>query len=439
VNIGVTEAALNSLPKNFLNFLAVRSSWNVIREIMKLCFFSSVTYWHGLKGGMENFGKILLEGLSRRGHEITVISSRHPSGKYSEMQGNIQLFYLPHTKFGSVRNGWRKESQKKFIALNKASRFDVICAQQPIFPPIPRGIKSNTPIITFIQGHEGWMMLSDFNRFIHFKRQSKTFIRSMATFLYHYLWWELPNYWLSDLIITPANEVSSSLRRWFLLNQNKIKTVYNSVNTNHFKPDQTAKQRIIHKYPQLAGKKIVLFMSHVTPQKGLHLLLKALPALLARGNDVSLFVVGGGDFLAEAKEMVFQLGISERVIFSGMVDFEALPDHINAADVFVLPTLRKEGLPLSILEAMACKIPVIASDIGGNASAVKNGINGILIPPGDIAQLEESIHLLLNDKALATRLAENGYQSAINTFSAEKMIDQFELLMRDTLVTKRTS
>ncbi|HLE16861.1 MAG TPA: glycosyltransferase family 4 protein [Syntrophales bacterium] len=405
---------------------------------MNICFFSSVTYWHGLKGGMENFGKILLEGLSKRGHEITVISSRHPSGKDYEVIGNIHLFYLPHTKFSSVRHGWTRESRKKIIALSKTSRFDVICAQQPIFPPISQEIRSSTPIITFIQGHGGWMLLSEFNRFIYLKRQSKAFVKSVATFLYYYLWWELPNFWLSDLIVTPAAEVTSSLPKWFFLKSYKVKTIYNGVNTNHFKPDQTAKQRIIQKYPQLAGQKIVLFMSHVTPQKGLHLLLKVLPALLARGNNVSLFVVGGGDFLAEAKEMAVHLRISERVIFSGMVDIEALPDHINAADVFVLPTLRREGLPLSILEAMACKIPVIASDIGGNASAVKNG-NGILIPPGDIIKLEESIHLLLNDKALANRLAENGYQSAIDTFSEKKMIDQFELLMKDALVMKRRS
>src|SRR3989337_1588916 len=125
---------------------------------MNICFFSSVTYWHGLKGGMENFGKILLEGLSRRGHYITVISSRHPSGKEYELIGNIQLFYLPHTKFSSVWHGWRKESQKKFIALNKTSRFDIICAQQPIFPPLSREVRSSIPIITFIQAHEGWVV-----------------------------------------------------------------------------------------------------------------------------------------------------------------------------------------------------------------------------------------------------------------------------------------
>jgi len=405
---------------------------------MNICFFSCVTYRHGLKGGMENFGKLLLEGLEHRGHKITVISTRHPSGIDYEIEGNIQLFYLPHTEFSSVRYGWKKESQKKFNDLNDAIRFDIICSQQPIFPPISNEVRSITPIVTFIQAHEGWVMLSEINRFLNFKCNSKILVKSMGAFLYYYLRWELPNFMLSDLIITPAFEVSSSLRKWFFLKPNKIATIFNGVDTNHFKPDQTAKLRFLYKYPQLAGQKIILFMSHITQQKGLHLLLYVLPSLITRENDVSLFVVGGGDFLDDAKKMAFQLGINNRVIFTGMVDTELLPDYINASDIFVLPTLRKEGLPLSILEAMACKIPVITTNIGGNPSVVKNGVNGILIPPGNINELEKNLILLLRDKNLSDQLAENGYHIAKQKFSSEKMLDHYESLMINLIERKRS-
>jgi glycosyltransferase involved in cell wall biosynthesis len=180
-------------------------------------------------------------------------------------------------------------------------------------------------------------------------------------------------------------------------------------------------------------------MSHVTPQKGLHLLLKVLPSLAPQENNVSLLVVGGGDFLEGAKEMVLHLGIKNRVIFTGMVDIESLPEHINAADIFVLPTLRKEGLPLSILEAMACKIPVITTNIGGNASIVKNGFNGLLIPPGDMTKLEESISLLLHDSDLSHQLADNGYHFVQQKFSAQMMINHFESLMIEQIEMKRPS
>jgi len=406
---------------------------------MNICFFSSVTYWHGLRGGMDIFGKLLLEGLARRGHKITVISSRHPSGITYEEKGNIQIYYLPNTEFGSVRKGWRTECQKKFNALNDTTRFDIICSQQPIFPPISMEVRSTTPIITLIQAHEGWVMLSELNRFLNFKHDATILIKSITSFLYHYLMWELPNFRLSDMIITPADEVTSSLRKWFFLKPNRIKTIYNGVDTDHFKPDAKAKQRLLEKYPQLSGQKIVLFMSHVTPQKGLHLLLEVLPSLAPQENNVSLLVVGGGDFLEEAKEMAFHLGINNRVTFTGMLAIESLPDYINAADMFVLPTLRKEGLPLSILEVMACKIPVITTDIGGNATVVKNRFNGLLVPPGDITKLGESISLLLHNSDFSHQLADNGYHFVQQKFSALMMIDHYESLMIEQIEMKRQS
>jgi len=68
---------------------------------MNICFFSIVTYWHGLKGGMDLHGKHLLEGLAQRGHDVTVISTKHPSSKEYEEINGIRFHYLNETTFGS--------------------------------------------------------------------------------------------------------------------------------------------------------------------------------------------------------------------------------------------------------------------------------------------------------------------------------------------------
>jgi glycosyltransferase involved in cell wall biosynthesis len=149
-----------------------------------------------------------------------------------------------------------------------------------------------------------------------------------------------------------------------------------------------------------------------------------------------LVVVGGGDFLHEAKKMSVQLGVSDHIIFTDMVDINSIPDYINTADIFILPTLRKEGLPLSILEVMACKKPVITTNIGGNTSVIKNGLNGILVPPGDTSKLEEAIRHLLNDRKLAHSLAEKGYESVMQTFGLEQMLDSYEKLLLNQIVVK---
>ena len=251
--------------------------------------------------------------------------------------------------------------------------------------------------------------------------------------------WEFCNFRRSTIIVPPSDEVAKSIRRWFLVSPDKVKTIYNGVDTNRFKPDSTAKKRVLRSYPQLSGKRIILFMSHVTRQKGLHLLIRIVPQLVQEYSDLKIMVVGGGDYLDEAKKMARKLGIADCMLFTGMVDIDSIPDYINAADLFILPTLRKEGLPLSILEAMACKKPVITTNIGGNPSVVKNGINGILIKPASTRELRQSLHLLLNEERLASRLAHNAYESIKEHFSLNRMIDSYETLLENHLAIKSNS
>jgi glycosyltransferase involved in cell wall biosynthesis len=403
---------------------------------MKICFFSIVTYWHGLRGGMENHVKLLLEGLAARGHEITVISTRHPEGIEYEEEGNLRLYYLANTNFGSTRKGWKAESLNRFLALHESDGFDLVCSQQPIFPPIPKKIRNSIPVITLVQAHEAWGILSEINQFLNLRNNLPDLIKKVLSFVYHYSNWEIVNFRKSDLIISPSHEVSSSLRYWYFTRTKKIRTIYNGVDTVRFRPDAEARKRILDYYPQLSGKKVLLFLSHVTRQKGLHLLLKVCPLLLRDEPDIMILVVGGGEYLEEAKEMSHQLGLVDQVIFTGMVDIDSIPDYITAADIFILPTLRKEGLPLSILEVMACKVPVITTNIGGNTSVIKNGLNGILIPPGNTSQLEEAIRSLLNDKEVASKLAEKGYEAILETFSLNKMLNSYERLLEHQVATK---
>ncbi len=92
---------------------------------------------------------------------------------------------------------------------------------------------------------------------------------------------------------------------------------------------------------------------------------------------------------------VFDMGLEREVIFAGPVLHEEAASYINACDLFVLPTIRQEGLPFAILEAMACQKPVIVTQIGGISSVVRDGSNGILVAPGDLEKLQEAIGLLL--------------------------------------------
>jgi len=117
----------------------------------------------------------------------------------------------------------------------------------------------------------------------------------------------------------------------------------------------------------------------------------------------------------------------------GYIPREKTPGYINASEIFILPTLRQEGMPFSLLEAMACGKPVIASKIGGIPSVIDDGVNGLLIPPGNISKLIEKTTFLLNNKDFTDKLADNARKKVIQNFSHEKMVEEtinaFELVI----------
>ncbi len=392
---------------------------------MKICIFSIVTYWHGIKGGMEIHGKLLSEGLVERGHAVTVISTQHPQGMEFEEVNGLRLYYLKNTIFASKRGEWKTASLKKFIELEQINNFDIICSMSVIIPKelIVVAVERKIPVVVISEGTEVMMLLSGIKQTLSHKRGFKSLIKIFLSFLYYYFLWELL-YKKYDSIIAVSDEVANAIHKWQLVDHEKIHTVYNGVEINLFSPDQSERERIRRTLAISDEEKVLLFFSFVTKQKGLHLLIKSLPGILKENNYVKLLVAGDGNYLTEAKQLVGQLGLDSYVVFTGYIPHEEAPNYINASDVFVLPTIRQEGMPFSLLESMSCGKPIIASRTGGIPSVIDDGINGLLIPPGNVSKLTEKVIFLLNNKDFADKLAINARKKAIQSFSHEKMMEE---------------
>src|SRR6185437_2247036 len=113
------------------------------------------------------------------------------------------------------------------------------------------------------------------------------------------------------------------------------------------------------------------------------------------------------DYFAELQALVQELGLAARFHFLGGV--ADTRDHLAAADIFVLPS-RSEGFSNAIVEAMAASLPVVATDVGGNAEAVKDGVTGLVVPPEDADALAAAISQLLTDPAKAKSMGAAGKQ-----------------------------
>lgn len=391
---------------------------------MKICIFSIVTYWHGLKGGMDLHGKHLLEGLSKGGHKIIVISTKHPSGKEYEEINDIKIHYLKHTTFGSSRKGWKKQSINKFKDIMKTETIDIMLSQSTAgYSAVKIAKRMRIPFVTIMHGCHIMVFWSILNHVINLKKDYLYLFKSFLSSLYYTIFQEFPILKNSSAIIAVSNEVAQVIKKWHFVDKKKIYTVYNGVEVKLFCPDQKQKERIRKSLAIPDKEKVLLFFSFVTKQKGLHLLIKALPSILKENNYVKLLVAGEGNYLADARQTVRKLGLDSYVVFTGHIPHEEASNYINASDVFILPTLRQEGMPFSLLEAMACQKPVITSKIGGIPSVIDDGINGLLIPPGEVSKLIEKTVFLLNNKDFADKLADNARKKVVQNFSHEKMIE----------------
>jgi glycosyltransferase involved in cell wall biosynthesis len=156
--------------------------------------------------------------------------------------------------------------------------------------------------------------------------------------------------------------------------------------------------------PQPATAPTVLVLGRIEAYKRIDLVLRAMQRLLARVPAARLLVVGSGRGLEPLRQLAANLGLTDCVTFTGFVDEDTKVRCIQQAAV-VVNTSEKEGWGLTILEANACGVPTVASDVPGLRDAVRSGETGLLVPPGDVEQLTTALVRLLTSEAERQRLA----------------------------------
>jgi glycosyltransferase involved in cell wall biosynthesis len=170
---------------------------------------------------------------------------------------------------------------------------------------------------------------------------------------------------------------------------------------------------------------VLITVAVLRPQKGIQFMIRAFAAVLASHEDVYYLVVGDGSHRAALLEEVQKLGLNERVIFAGMR--QDVARLLAASDVFVLPTLT-EALPTVLAEAMAAKLPIIASRVGGVPEMVTDERNGCLVEPEDLNGLVSACSQLLGSSEMRVAMGAAGWQTVHQKFNIERQVDQLEEL-----------
>ena len=176
-------------------------------------------------------------------------------------------------------------------------------------------------------------------------------------------------------------------------------------------------------------QKLVTHMSNLRPVKQLDAVVRVFARIQER-VPARLLIVGEGPELSRTEQLVEQLGVGAHVELVGEAqDVVAL---LSVSDLFLLPSLQ-ESFGLSALEAMACGVPVVASNVGGLPEVVVDGVTGSLHPPSDVEHMAESAIRILSDAALHARMAADGVRLAVERFSANRIVPQYEALYERAL------
>lgn len=199
----------------------------------------------------------------------------------------------------------------------------------------------------------------------------------------------------------------------------KIVHIYNGIHLDKYTPANN----------NSSGLFTILCVARLVEKKGLPILVKACHRLKESSIKFQCWIVGKGRIRPQLEALIKELDLKDYVKLLGPHTQGEVLERYRKADLFVLPCVvapngNQDGLPVSIIEALACGLPVVTTPIAGISEVIKEFQNGILVPPGDVQGLADAIETMIREKELYEKLKANARTSVVDQFDLEKTIQR---------------
>lgn len=396
---------------------------------MKICLLTTSTTAHRM-GGTEVQEETLAAEAVRQGHQVFVLTTAHPKGITEEIRNGYRVIYISGTSHQMSRReapAWWAASARKTAELCEAEGIDVVWAENfsgLAYAAIPPGRRR--PVVSIVNGLAvRGEVISNFNKISSAGELLYFLTRYAAQTLFYYI----PRFRAlvrdSDLLVGVSNESVAALEAEYPGSGKKAVAILNPVDTERFRPDPELRRAGRERLGLQDGAVAVLMSGVLHKQKGMHLGLLAFAQLAAKFPQARLLVAGDGPEKARLTALALELGVAARITFCGPIPNGEMPLYYNSADIYLNPTLRMEGLPLVLIEAMACGLPLITSKIGGTGSSIEDGKSGFFTSPGDLPGLAGKLEQLLGDHALRARLGADARLRAVAVFSKDVVVRRY--------------
>jgi glycosyltransferase involved in cell wall biosynthesis len=237
---------------------------------------------------------------------------------------------------------------------------------------------------------------------------------------------------MTDKIVAVSEDVKKDIIRYGKVEPSKIVVIPNGIDTEKFNPKgnfaDIRKEFSIKKGALVAG-----FVGRIVLAKGLEYLIDSIPYIKEECKNIKFLIIGEGSLVERLHEQAKENKVYDYIIFAG--GRRDIPDILSCIDVFVMPSIA-EGLPNALLEAMAMGKPIIATEIGGIPEVIKNGVNGLLVPPRDPRALATAIKGLIGNDQLAAQMGQAARDLVVNKFSMRSIAQKWQTLYLSILQEK---
>jgi len=212
----------------------------------------------------------------------------------------------------------------------------------------------------------------------------------------------------SDLVVLPSDSYRRKLLEPFPDIEQKTIYIHNGINPAQFRPDEIG--------PCTSEKtRYILCVAELREYKAIDVLLHAAKPLLANDRSLRLVLAGDGPQRGELEGLASSLGISSQTAFLGTQGASEIVRLLHGCETMVLPS-RMEPFGIVLIEAMACKKPVVATRVGGIPEIIEHEVSGLLVEPEDPQALTEGLRRVLTDADLKKTIAQNGYSRVLERF-----------------------
>lgn len=400
---------------------------------LHIAVLTRVTTEHSL-GGMELHAETLRRGVADNGHRVTTISTCLPSGLTIKEDQWGKTYFVGEGAPGEYHEEWWRESVRTLLRVHAEDPVDVVASQSkaarayldartglPTAQQLPTVVIMHSASIDELRAHLRQIYRHPARAFLRWIPRDTSLWRDDRRWLH-----------LADHVTVLSKDAAMSARRWLLVDPLRVTVIPNGVDVEGITAAAVRRSELRSQMGIAEDATAILILASLVRRKGQHYMLDALasPHLRSYGRSLRLILAGEGPTRAKLENQCVRLGLVEQVVFVGRVPHDEVPAVLSAADIVALPS-DDEGMPLSLLEAMAAGRPVVGTQVGAVPEIVEDRISGLLVRPGSPDALARAVAELIRDPQTARRMGALGREHVLAHYDQRTMVAAYERVLRD--------